>query len=186
MTCFFACYNNRYKGIEPSYIEKVMISSNPEESFLIKMLLRQTRRPEIGDKFSSRHGQKGWELFTYLLFDILFFFPISAIVLLFFFFSLPWWPKVHGRYSHNFSSIVHKISTFHFYFALKLLYQLELNLTELLLEWFFICFPLVFLHQVLFDFYILLLLKAYSWLSEFFFFFYIKSCQYTNCSWNFS
>ncbi|CAC5416979.1 RPC2 [Mytilus coruscus] len=48
-----------YKGIEPSYIEKVMISSNTEESFLIKMLLRQTRRPEIGDKFSSRHGQKG-------------------------------------------------------------------------------------------------------------------------------
>ncbi|KAK2158794.1 hypothetical protein LSH36_164g11051 [Paralvinella palmiformis] len=48
-----------YKGIEPSYIEKVMISSNEEESFLIKILLRQTRRPEIGDKFSSRHGQKG-------------------------------------------------------------------------------------------------------------------------------
>ncbi|XP_060608469.1 DNA-directed RNA polymerase III subunit RPC2-like [Ruditapes philippinarum] len=48
-----------YKGPEPSYIEKVMISSNPEEAFLVKMLLRQTRRPEIGDKFSSRHGQKG-------------------------------------------------------------------------------------------------------------------------------
>jgi DNA-directed RNA polymerase beta subunit len=48
-----------YKGSEAIYIEKVMISSNPEEAFLIKILQRQTRRPEIGDKFSSRHGQKG-------------------------------------------------------------------------------------------------------------------------------
>ncbi|ELT94631.1 hypothetical protein CAPTEDRAFT_178602 [Capitella teleta] len=48
-----------YKGPMPSYIEKVMISSNEEEAFIIKILLRQTRRPEIGDKFSSRHGQKG-------------------------------------------------------------------------------------------------------------------------------
>lgn len=48
-----------YKGSVPSYVEKVMVSSNNEDSFLIKLLLRQTRRPEIGDKFSSRHGQKG-------------------------------------------------------------------------------------------------------------------------------
>uniref|UniRef100_A0AAQ4QE87 DNA-directed RNA polymerase subunit beta n=1 Tax=Gasterosteus aculeatus aculeatus TaxID=481459 RepID=A0AAQ4QE87_GASAC len=48
-----------YKGSTDSYIEKVMISSNAEDAFLIKILLRQTRRPEIGDKFSSRHGQKG-------------------------------------------------------------------------------------------------------------------------------
>uniref|UniRef100_UPI00358DE3D5 DNA-directed RNA polymerase III subunit RPC2 isoform X2 n=1 Tax=Myxine glutinosa TaxID=7769 RepID=UPI00358DE3D5 len=48
-----------YKGAVDSYIEKVMISSNNEDAFLIKILLRQTRRPEIGDKFSSRHGQKG-------------------------------------------------------------------------------------------------------------------------------
>lgn len=48
-----------YKGLEPVHVEKVLITSNTEESFLMKLLLRQTRRPEIGDKFSSRHGQKG-------------------------------------------------------------------------------------------------------------------------------
>lgn len=48
-----------YKGPTDSYIERVLITSNAEESYLIKILLRSTRRPEIGDKFSSRHGQKG-------------------------------------------------------------------------------------------------------------------------------
>lgn len=40
-----------YKGTKPSYVEKVIVSANVEEDFLIKILLRQTRRPEIGDKF---------------------------------------------------------------------------------------------------------------------------------------
>jgi len=48
-----------YRGIESSFIEKVLITSNSEESCLFKLLLRQMRRPEVGDKFSSRHGQKG-------------------------------------------------------------------------------------------------------------------------------
>ena len=48
-----------YRGPTDVYAEKVLITSNTEESYLIKVLLRATRRPEIGDKFSSRHGQKG-------------------------------------------------------------------------------------------------------------------------------
>jgi len=50
---------NVYKAPMASYIEKVMLTSNADDAFLIKILLRQTRRPELGDKFSSRHGQKG-------------------------------------------------------------------------------------------------------------------------------
>jgi len=48
-----------YKGPVPSYIEKVMLTCDGNDATLIKILLRQTRRPELGDKFSSRHGQKG-------------------------------------------------------------------------------------------------------------------------------
>ena len=48
-----------YTGPINSYIEKVLITLNGEESYLIKILLRTTCRPELGDKFSGRHGQKG-------------------------------------------------------------------------------------------------------------------------------
>ena len=50
----------RFKGsIEPCYVDKVMVSDNDDDARIIKINLRQCRRPEIGDKFSSRHGQKG-------------------------------------------------------------------------------------------------------------------------------
>ena len=48
-----------YRLPDPSYIDKVMISTTEAETTLIKVQTRQTRRPEVGDKFSSRHGQKG-------------------------------------------------------------------------------------------------------------------------------
>ena len=48
-----------FKGPTDAYAERVLVTSNSEESYLIKILLRATRRPELGDKFSSRHGQKG-------------------------------------------------------------------------------------------------------------------------------
>lgn len=48
-----------YKGPTDAYVEKVMVSGNHDDATLIKVLMRSTRRPELGDKFSSRHGQKG-------------------------------------------------------------------------------------------------------------------------------
>ena len=48
-----------YRASGNAIVDKVLISSNENDNFLIKVLLRQCRRPEVGDKFSSRHGQKG-------------------------------------------------------------------------------------------------------------------------------
>jgi len=48
-----------YKSPAIGYIDKVLLSNSESENLLVKVLIRQTRRPELGDKFSSRHGQKG-------------------------------------------------------------------------------------------------------------------------------
>lgn len=45
-----------YKGVNPAYVDRVILTTTPDEPFLIKMIQRQTRVPEVGDKFSSRHG----------------------------------------------------------------------------------------------------------------------------------
>lgn len=48
-----------YRGAIPGYIDKVLLTDTDQDTTLVKVLIRQTRRPELGDKFSSRHGQKG-------------------------------------------------------------------------------------------------------------------------------
>ncbi|KAK3985557.1 hypothetical protein QBC44DRAFT_334789 [Cladorrhinum sp. PSN332] len=48
-----------YRIADPAIIDKVMISDTERNTQIIKIQTRQTRRPELGDKFSSRHGQKG-------------------------------------------------------------------------------------------------------------------------------
>mmetsp|Transcript_9340 Transcript_9340/g.15216 ORF Transcript_9340/g.15216 Transcript_9340/m.15216 type:complete len:1177 (+) Transcript_9340:81-3611(+) len=48
-----------FKGPGEVYIDKVMLSSNEYEPCIIKVLTRDVRVPILGDKFSSRHGQKG-------------------------------------------------------------------------------------------------------------------------------
>ena len=48
-----------YKSPVAGNIDKVMLTDTENDQTLVKVLIRQTRRPELGDKFSSRHGQKG-------------------------------------------------------------------------------------------------------------------------------
>ena len=39
------------------YVDKVLITTTDNEYFLIKAMVRDMRVPELGDKFSSRHGK---------------------------------------------------------------------------------------------------------------------------------
>jgi DNA-directed RNA polymerase II subunit RPB2 len=48
-----------FKTTEETYIDKNYIDRNGEGYNFAKVRLRTTRKPVIGDKFSSRHGQKG-------------------------------------------------------------------------------------------------------------------------------
>ena len=48
----------KHKLPEPSIVDKVVYTDG-DDGVQVKLLMRQTRRPELGDKFSSRHGQKG-------------------------------------------------------------------------------------------------------------------------------
>ncbi|XP_057526773.1 DNA-directed RNA polymerase III subunit 2-like isoform X1 [Amaranthus tricolor] len=42
-----------------SVVDRVALFSDKNDNMCINFIIRQTRRPEVGDKFSSRHGQKG-------------------------------------------------------------------------------------------------------------------------------
>ena len=51
--------SRQYKTVEETYIDKNYIDRNGDGYSFAKVRLRSLRKPVIGDKFSSRHGQKG-------------------------------------------------------------------------------------------------------------------------------
>ena len=48
-----------YRTNEECYVDKNYIDTNGDGFKFSKVRIRSTRKPDIGDKFSSRHGQKG-------------------------------------------------------------------------------------------------------------------------------
>jgi DNA-directed RNA polymerase II subunit RPB2 len=55
----FEDQSRKFKTTEETYIDKNYIDRNGEGYNFAKIRLRTIRKPVIGDKFSSRHGQKG-------------------------------------------------------------------------------------------------------------------------------
>lgn len=51
-------YSHGVEGETP-VVDRVALFTDKNNNMSVKFMIRHTRRPEVGDKFSSRHGQKG-------------------------------------------------------------------------------------------------------------------------------
>ena len=53
--CLMVRYDldHRYKAPAPSVGDRVLLTANETDQFLVKVMVRQSRRPEIGDKLAT-------------------------------------------------------------------------------------------------------------------------------------
>lgn len=47
------------KTVRPQIVDRVVVTNNPIDGLIAKVVTREDRTPVVGDKFSARHGQKG-------------------------------------------------------------------------------------------------------------------------------